>query len=420
MPSNELATRRVLPDEIESQTEALKPPAQSRAQVLLLAFCVSLSTAIALGFGRFGYSLVLPAMRDDLGWSYKQAGGLNTGNALGYLLGATCAAAILKRTSLRFGVLGGLALSCFALWLTGITHNFSALVFCRALVGFSGALTFIAAASLGLRLGRDAEENALVSGVIIAGPGIGVIAGGLSMPFIVGEHSELWPHAWQLTGAIGVLVLAIVAFATRDLQSKESVPEEDSTKGENEQSASLRPLLPILVAYFLFGVSYIAYMTFLIAYVRGLSGGASAVAPVWATLGVSMLASSVTWKKALSTDRGGRVLTFMGLGGAISAAIPLWNHSFAALLLSSAGFGLCSMPIFAAVSVAIRYHLPRRDWNRAVAFATIIFAVGQSLGPIGSGALSDHFGLSASLIWTAVIMLLAGFVALSQKKATNR
>ena len=413
MSPNELATSRVLPNE----GQAAKPQAQSRAQVLRLAFCVSLSTAIALGFGRFGYSLVLPAMRDDLGWTYKQAGGLNTGNALGYLLGAMCAAAILKRTSLRFGVLGGLALSCFALWLTGMTHHFAALVFCRALVGFSGALTFIAAASLGMRLGRDAEENALASGVIIAGPGIGVIAGGLLLPFIVGEHSQLWPHAWRLTGLLGVLVLAIVAFATRNLESKESVPETNEI--DNAKPASLRLLRPILIAYFLFGVSYIAYMTFLIAYVRGLEGGAGAVAPVWATLGVSMLLSSVAWKKALSVDRGGRVLTIMGLGGAISAAIPLFSDSFAALLLSAAGFGLCSMPIFAAVSIAIRYHLPRRDWNRAVAFATIIFAVGQSLGPIGSGALSDHFGLSASLVWTAVIMLLAAVTALLQKKAVQ-
>lgn len=413
MSSSELTSGRVLP----TAAETPRTQTQSRAQLLLLAFCISLSTAIALGFGRFGYSLVLPAMRTDLSWTYKQAGGLNTGNALGYLLGAMCASAILKRISLRAGVLSGLALSCAALWLTGMTRDFSALVFCRALVGFSGSLTFIAAASLGLRLGRDAEENALVSGVIIAGPGIGVIAGGLLLPLIVGEDIALWPHAWQLTGVMGVVVFAIVAFATRGVAAKETVPEEDASEEVALQSASLRPMLPVLVAYFLFGVSYIAYMTFLIAYVRGLAGGPGAVAPVWATLGAAMLASSIVWKKALSVDHGGRVLTAMGLCGALCAAIPLFSDSFPALLLSAGGFGLCSMPIFAAVSISIRHHLPRQDWNRAVALATIIFAVGQSLGPIGSGALSDHFGLQASLVWTAAIMALAGFIALLQKKA---
>jgi len=412
MPSPELAAPQVLPSPADA------PQKQSRAQVLMLAFCVSLSTAIALGFGRFGYSLVLPAMREDLGWSYGQAGGMNTGNALGYLLGAICAAPILKRISLRQGVLGGLALSVAALWLAGMTRDFPLLVLCRALVGFSAATTFIAVASLGLRLGKNDEENALASGVIIAGPGLGVIASGLLIPFLVAENSQLWPRAWQWMSVMGMFVLLIVAFATRNLKAKENVVEENS-KVQNER-VSLRPLLPILIAYFLFGVSYIAYMTFLIAYVRSLDGGPREVAPVWATLGAAMLASSVVWKGALSSDRGGRVLTWMAVGGAISAAIPLWSGSFPALLISAAGFGLCSMPIFAAVSISIRHHLPPPAWNRAVAIATIIFAVGQSLGPLGSGALSDHFGLRASLVWTGAIMGLAALVALLQKKAVSK
>ena len=39
----------------------------------------------ALGLARFGYAVLLPSMRTDLRWSYTQAGGMNTANALGYL-----------------------------------------------------------------------------------------------------------------------------------------------------------------------------------------------------------------------------------------------------------------------------------------------------------------------------------------------
>ena len=48
--------------------------------------------AVALGFGRFAYALLLPPMRADLGWSFAQAGALNTANAAGYLIGALVAA----------------------------------------------------------------------------------------------------------------------------------------------------------------------------------------------------------------------------------------------------------------------------------------------------------------------------------------
>lgn len=413
MSVRELSAQRVVASPIAPENEL-----PSRAQVLLLAFCVSLSTAIALGFGRFGYSLVLPAMRADLGWSYGQAGALNTGNALGYLAGALCAAPILRRSSLRAGVLGGLILSVIALGLTGIFHDFPVLIFCRALVGFSGALTFIAAASLGLRLGRDAAENAFAAGVIIAGPGLGVIVSGILIPILIRDSAHSWPRAWLLMAALGVLACFVVALATRGLHSNESVPEE--TDVVENQRFSLRTLLPILIAYFLYGVSYIAYMTFLIAYVRGLEDGASHVAPLWAALGAAMLFSSVFWKGVLARESGGRVLTMMAVGGAVAAMIPLISVSFPALLISAAGFGLCSMPVFSVVSIAIRNHLPREFWSRAVALSTVIFAAGQSLGPLGSGVLSDHLGLRASLLWTAAIMSGSAIVAWLQKPAPQK
>ena len=55
---------------------------------LWLAVALSMGAAISLGITRFAYALLLPPMREDLGWSYTLAGGMNTINALGYLLGA--------------------------------------------------------------------------------------------------------------------------------------------------------------------------------------------------------------------------------------------------------------------------------------------------------------------------------------------
>jgi MFS family permease len=75
------------------------------------------------------------------------------------------------------------------------------------------------------------------------------------------------------------------------------------------------------------------------------------------------------------------------------------------------------MPIFTAVTVLIRFHLPPRAWANGIALATVIFAVGQSLGPVGAGWLADYFGPSASLLWTFAIMMLSAFIALFQPAA---
>src|SRR3984885_16266042 len=72
-------------------TAAQASPVQasrSRGHTLMLAAGLSFGSAIALGLTRFSYALLLPSMKADLGWTFAQAGAMNTANALGYLLGA--------------------------------------------------------------------------------------------------------------------------------------------------------------------------------------------------------------------------------------------------------------------------------------------------------------------------------------------
>lgn len=384
---------------------------RTRAQTVLLAICLALGPAVAIGFGRFGYALILPAMRADLGWNYGQAGALNTANALGYLSGALLSAPVLTRVSNRNLLLCGLAASVGALFLAGATHAFLLLLACRALVGFSAAFTFIAATGLATRLGRDESENALAVGISISGPGMGTILTGLLVPFTLESGVSHWPRAWETMGVFGLLALTVVWASTRVFAAQRS----EASPSAAEEKGDFKALWPILLAYFLFGLGYIAYMTFLVAYVRALQGSAATVAFIWTVLGVSMVTSTFLWRGALARNKGGQTLALMGFMGAASATLPLFSHALPVLLASAIGFGLASMPVFTAVTMILRRHLPIGAWNSAVAWATVIFAVGQSLGPIGSGKLSDAYGLSSSLYWTATIMTAASLVALLQK-----
>ena len=77
-----------------------RPPPDAHPARLILT--LSLAPTIGLGIGRFAYALVLPDMRDDLGWSYSAAGFMNTINAVGYLVGALVASRLIQ----RFGLVG--------------------------------------------------------------------------------------------------------------------------------------------------------------------------------------------------------------------------------------------------------------------------------------------------------------------------
>jgi predicted MFS family arabinose efflux permease len=70
------------------------------AQPARLIVILGIAPAVGLGICRFAYSLVLPDMRDSLGWSYSTAGFMNTINAAGYLVGALGASGFIRRFGL--------------------------------------------------------------------------------------------------------------------------------------------------------------------------------------------------------------------------------------------------------------------------------------------------------------------------------
>src|SRR3982751_365084 len=109
---------------------------------------LSLAPAVSNAFARFAYALLLPAMRNDLGLTYSQAGALNSGNALGYLAGAIFAARYVSRYGNRNLFCAGMIAAVAAVIGCGVTSHFAVQLALRALGGASGAVVFICGAVL--------------------------------------------------------------------------------------------------------------------------------------------------------------------------------------------------------------------------------------------------------------------------------
>src|SRR3954467_13670339 len=87
---------------------------RDRLPLFQLALALSFGAAVSLGITRFSYALLLPPMRADLQWSYTLAGGMNTANALGYLLGALVTPRLMARMGpARLLIAGALLASLF-------------------------------------------------------------------------------------------------------------------------------------------------------------------------------------------------------------------------------------------------------------------------------------------------------------------
>src|SRR3979409_1866947 len=151
-----------------------------------LILILSLAPTVGLGIGRFAYALVLPDMRDALGWSYSAAGFMNTINAAGYLAGALVASKLIKRFGLPAAVRWATLACVVSLALCALSGNFIVLSFARLLAGLGAAAGFVAGGGLAaiISQSRPSRANFLLS-LFYAGPGLGILSSGLIAPFVL-------------------------------------------------------------------------------------------------------------------------------------------------------------------------------------------------------------------------------------------
>jgi predicted MFS family arabinose efflux permease len=116
----------------------------------------------------------------------------------------------------------------------------------------------------------------------------------------------------------------------------------------------------------------------------------------------------------LSGGRGPALIFFVTMLGTVPVLIyPGWASAFLSALI----FG-SFMAGPAAVTILAQRQLPARSLTAAVATLTVAFAVGQSIGPILSGMVSDITGKVAAGLWASPALLgLAAIVSLLQRKA---
>ena len=94
--------------------------------------------------------------------------------------------------------------------------------------------------------------------------------------------------------------------------------------------------------------------------------------------------------------------------------MPVVAAGSAATNASAVLFGGAFLATAAAVTVVVRRAAPPYAWGRAVGALTTVFALGQCVGPVLTGALSDQTGVRAGLALSAVLLAVGALVALAQ------
>ena len=449
------------------------PAAPAALPVLRVVLVLSLGAAVSLGLTRFAYALLLPPMRADLGWSYTLAGGMNTANALGYLLGALATPLLLRRLAPGTVLLLGAGLATLFMALSGFFVDAAPLLLQRTLAGVASALVFIAGGLMAARLGAaQAGRSGLLLGLYYGGTGWGISASALLVPAVLarapGPHA--WAWAWWALAALCALCALLLWWPVQVLRRSDAAaaaaaglapsPAGAESRGSGSASAELdgckgcgvpppaprmesgqgarsghaastsahppanprtaplpwRALAPALAGYTLFGVGYIGYMTFVVALLRDAGMSAGAVTLFYALLGLAVVLSPRLWAGLLERSRGGQALALLCALLGVATVLPAVTVAWPVVLASGLLFGGVFLSLVASTTALVRHNLAPAQWAAGISAFTIVFAFGQIAGPMVVGAIADGPGGLARGLWLSGGALWLGALVAARQR----
>lgn len=392
----------------------LDRPLETRIATTATAGAIAM--AVAMGFGRFSYTPILPAMMTDLGLSPGDAGLIASANFVGYLAGAILAAYGWAHGHERRIGLSALVATTLLLAAMGLSSSVLVLALIRFLAGLASAFAMIFISGIVLGHGLLAR-SAHVPAVHFGGVGLGIALSSLCVwaSPLAGHAGLSMSEGDWFTGALVGLIGTVLVAALLP-----GVPSSGAGTVREKPLRWTRPLTVVTLTYALFGFGYVITATFLVAMARDKSGGHSIEFLAWLLTGLAAALSVYFWRFAVPRFGLAGVyaigLLAEAVGLVLTVSLPLPYAPLAGGLMLGATFMMIT-----AYGLQIGRQLAPESPRRALAFMTAAFGIGQIIGPLVAGWLAERTGSFAAptLIAAAVLFLCGGVILVELKRIST-
>lgn len=395
----------------------------------IIAFTGTLVTILAHGFGRMSYSVILPPMKDGLMLSYTQLGSIATGNFIGYLSLAIVGGFLAARFGVRRVVFVSLLVIGVSLFLTGFANSFGFAFFMRLIAGLGngGAYVPIMAIPAAWFIAR---KRGLATGIVSGGIGGGLFLAGIILPPIISYFGkDGWRYAWFFLG-LCVFVLAFACYIF--LRNHPSEKGLAMYGGIEEQKGGPKVTLfsafkdivveseiwKLGIVYFMYGFSYIIYLTFFVAYLTKEMGVTPiAAGRIFAVLGIFSIFCGVIygWISDVVGRRYGSMIAYLTL--ALAYVIFAFWKDPTGFYISAIVFGIAAFSIPTIMAAASGDAVGGRLAPAGLGFITLFFGIGQALGPLAGGMIKDSTGsFTGAFLLSAAVSLVGAFGSLILRK----
>ena len=392
----------------------------------VILVCANLGILVSIGLTRFGYSLLLPAMKSSLGLTNVQAGTLATANIVGYGVTAVAGGALGSRYGPRRVIVWGLLATGLGMALTGLARNFETTLAVRFLTGLGSGATAVPIMAV-LPAWFSVRRRGIAAGIAVGGAGVALIIMGLVIPEVLSVQGGTgWRVTWYVFGMVSVAVAFLVLRYLRNAPAtrQPTVLERSAgTAGEGPTSRTSSrpawgnvyrswPVLLIGLIYTGYGLSFYMYMTFFFANLTAAGITDTFAGKLFMSMGWLSLPCPVLW--GWISDRIGRRLALLLVHVVMAAAVGLFGltSARAGLVVSTVLFGLSGWSVPALIAAVCGDLLPSRLVPAALGYTTMLFCIGAAVGPSFAGLVADSTGsFRLAYLLTAAIALATAVAA---------
>lgn len=290
------------------------------------------ASLIGIGFARFAYTALLPAIIGAHWFAPSTAAYLAAANLGGYLAGALGARVLTRRASPVTVLRAMMVLTVAAFLACAFPLSFVWFFLWRFASGVAGGVLMVLAAPT--ILGHvPPSRRGVVSGAIFAGIGLGIAASGTLVPLLLRQGVM---QAW-LGLAVVSAVLTVIGWGGWPKQAPVAADAKSHATRRQHPTRTLRALYG---QYALNAVGLVPHMIFLVDYVaRGLGKGLDTGAQFWVLYGLGAIVGPLLAGHMADRIGFGRALRVAYAMQLVAVVLPVLGLGAPALIVSSVVIG---------------------------------------------------------------------------------
>jgi predicted MFS family arabinose efflux permease len=356
----------------------------------------TLMIAVTFGLARYGYGLLLPDMRAEIGMSAGAAGLISSAAYASYLVANIGVVGVTTRWGPRVAVGSAAAFAALGMGAIAVAEGVTLLAFGVFLAGAAAGMAFPPYGDIVDRE-VDASRRDVVWSTISSGTGWGVALAG-PIAIVAGDH---WRIAWAVFVALAVGVGAVAVWLA---------PARDSDRLRRPQlsvSWFFCPRSrPLLVSAVLVGGGSAVWWAFSVDAMRNAGLDPTSARIVYAACGAAMLLGSFS---GVVFERRGLRPSYLGSTALLAASLALLavaTANLAAVLVAAVLFGAFYATVIAAYGIWSATVFAGHPAAGLAAFSTAL-TIGTLAGPVLAGIAIQYGGYAPTLIGAAVVTVAA-------------